>query len=175
MSEFYVDWAKSEILRLYSIVHVAMETTKTSNFTCQTKSFTKIFFTWQVSACALQPFSCHDFANDIHSQTAKVCSATLNPDFLNHKGKPNDQNIMFCLTKKARLFIMITRKLLRIIRRFEKSWITKIQFHYNCIAITNTDWQSRKKLKECLDNWQFNFFVRSWAGDAYTSQRLKDI
>ena len=105
----------------------------------------------------------------------KVCSATLNPDFLNHKGKTNDQNIMSCLTKKARLFIMITKKLLRIIRRFEKSWITKIQFHYNCIAITNTDWQSRKKLKECLDNWQFNFFVRSWAGDAYTSQRLKDI
>ena len=26
--------------------------------------------------------------------------------------------------KKAKLFIMVTRKLLRIIRRFEKSWIT---------------------------------------------------
>ena len=63
---------KSEILRLYSIVHVAMETTKTSNFTCQSKSFITIFFTCQVSACELQPFSCHDLANDTYSQTAKT-------------------------------------------------------------------------------------------------------
>ena len=62
--------SKSEILRLYSIVHVAMETTKTSNFTCQSKSFISIFFTCQVSACELQPFSCHDLANDIYSETA---------------------------------------------------------------------------------------------------------
>ena len=48
---------KSEILRLYSIVHVAMETTKTSNFTCHSKSFISIFVTCQVSACGLQPFS----------------------------------------------------------------------------------------------------------------------
>ena len=54
--------SQSEILRLYSIVHVAMETTKTSNFTCQSKSFISIFFTRQVSACELQPFSCHDLA-----------------------------------------------------------------------------------------------------------------
>ena len=64
--------SKSEILRLYSIVHVAMETTKTSNFTCQSKFFISIFFTCQVSACELQPFSCHDLANDIYSQTAKT-------------------------------------------------------------------------------------------------------
>ena len=33
----------------------------------------------EVSACELQPFSCHDLANDIHSQTAKIklCSVTL--------------------------------------------------------------------------------------------------
>ena len=61
---------QSEILRLYSIVHVAMETTKTSQFTCQSKSFISIFFNCQVSACELQPFSCHDLANDIHLQTA---------------------------------------------------------------------------------------------------------
>ena len=30
--------SKSEILRLHSIVHVAMETTKMANFTCQSKS-----------------------------------------------------------------------------------------------------------------------------------------
>ena len=62
--------SKSEILRLYSIVQVAMETTKTSIFTCQSKSFISIFFASQVSACELQPSSCHDLANDIHSQTA---------------------------------------------------------------------------------------------------------
>ena len=68
---------KSEILRLYSIVHVAMETTKTANFTCQSKSFISIFSTCQVSACELQPFSCHDLANDIHSQTTKTVFSHL--------------------------------------------------------------------------------------------------
>ena len=68
----------SEILRLYSIVHVVMETTKMSNFTCQSKSFISLFFTCQVSACELQPFSCHDLANDMHSQTAKTVFCHLN-------------------------------------------------------------------------------------------------
>ena len=62
--------SKGENLWLYSVVHVAMETAKMSNFTCQSKSFISIFFTRQVSACELQPFSCHDLANDIYSQTA---------------------------------------------------------------------------------------------------------
>ena len=55
------------------------ETVKTSNFTCQSKSFISIFFTFQVSACKLLPFSCHDLANDTYSRTAnwKLCSATL--------------------------------------------------------------------------------------------------
>ena len=69
--------SKREILRLYSIVHVAMETTKTSHFTCQSKSFISIFFTCQVSACELQPFSCHDLANIIYSQTAKTVFSHL--------------------------------------------------------------------------------------------------
>ena len=64
-------------LRLYSIVHVAMETTKTSSFTCHSKSFISIFFTYQASACELQPFSCHDLASDIHSQTAKTLFSHL--------------------------------------------------------------------------------------------------
>ena len=70
--------SKSEILRLYSIVHVAMETTKMSNFTCQSKSFISIFFTCQVSACELQPFSFHDLANDFQytHKLPKLCSAT---------------------------------------------------------------------------------------------------
>ena len=69
--------SNGEILRLYLIVHVAMETTKTSNFTCQSKSFISIFFTCQVSACELQPFSCHNLANDLHSETAKTVFSHL--------------------------------------------------------------------------------------------------
>ena len=73
--------SKSEILRLYSIVHVAMETTKTSHFTCRSKSFISIFFTCQLSACALQPFSCHDLTNEIYSQTAKTVFNHLKSEF----------------------------------------------------------------------------------------------
>ena len=72
------EMSKSEILRLYSIVHVVMKTTKMSNFTCQWKFFVSIFFTCQVSACDLQPFSCHDLENDIYSQTAKTVFRHLN-------------------------------------------------------------------------------------------------
>ena len=69
--------SKSEILRLYSIVHVAMETTKTSHFTCRSKSIISIFFTCQVSACELRRFFCHDLTNDIYSQTAKTVFSHL--------------------------------------------------------------------------------------------------
>ena len=65
------------MLSLYSIVHVAMETSKKSHFTCPSKSFISIFFTCQVSACELQSFSCHDLANDIYSQTAKTVFSHL--------------------------------------------------------------------------------------------------
>ena len=54
-----------------------METTKTSHFASQSKSFISIFFTCQVSVCELQPFSCHDLANDIYSQTAKTVFSHL--------------------------------------------------------------------------------------------------
>ena len=70
--------SKSEILRLYSIAPVAMEAMKTSHFTFQSKSFISIFFACQVSACELQPFSCHDLASDIYSQTAKTVFSHLN-------------------------------------------------------------------------------------------------
>ena len=75
--------SKSEILRLYSIVHVAMETTKTWDFTCQSKSFISISVTCQVSACQLKPFSCHDLANGLYSQTDKTVFSHLKlPPFL---------------------------------------------------------------------------------------------
>ena len=73
MSKFHVKPRKSEVLRLYSIIHIAMETMKMSNFTCQSQSVISIFFsTCQVSVCEPQPFSCHDLANDIYPQTAKT-------------------------------------------------------------------------------------------------------
>ena len=53
------------------------KTTKTSNFTRQSKSFISIFFTCQVSACGLQPFSCLDLANDTYSQTTKTVVSHL--------------------------------------------------------------------------------------------------
>ena len=46
-------------------------------FYCQARSFISIFFTCQVPACELQPFSCHDLANDIYSQTAKTVFSHL--------------------------------------------------------------------------------------------------
>ena len=49
-----------------------------SNFTCESKSFINIFSTCQVSACELQPFSCHKLANDIYSETAKTVFSHLN-------------------------------------------------------------------------------------------------
>ena len=70
--------SKSEILKLYSNCHVAMETTKMSDFTCQSKCFISIFFTCQVSVSELQPFSFHDLANDIYWQTAKTVFSHLN-------------------------------------------------------------------------------------------------
>ena len=48
-----------------------------SNFTCQSKSFINIFSTCQVSACDLQPFSFHNLANDIYSETAKTVFSHL--------------------------------------------------------------------------------------------------
>ena len=80
MIEFCTNWAKVKfyvVRRLCSIVHFAIETTKTSHFTCQSKSFISIFFTCQASACELQPFSCPDLANDIYAQTAKTVFSHL--------------------------------------------------------------------------------------------------
>ena len=65
-----------------------METKKRSNFTCQSKSFFGIFFTCQVSACELQPFSCHDLSNDLYSETAKTVFSHLN-DFVLQLGGAN--------------------------------------------------------------------------------------
>ena len=42
------------------------------------KMFLSIFFICQASACELLPFSCHDLANDIYSQTAETVFSHLN-------------------------------------------------------------------------------------------------
>ena len=62
-----------------SVVHVAMETTKTSNFTCQLKSFIGIFFTSQVSACELQPFKA------VFSHLKPLCTTAI--FFCLHRGR----------------------------------------------------------------------------------------
>ena len=41
------------------------------------KIFHQCIFTCQLSACELQPFSCHDLANDIYLQTAKTVFSHL--------------------------------------------------------------------------------------------------
>ena len=65
------------MLRLYSIVHVAMETTKTSHFTCQSKSFISIIFTCYVLACELQLSPVMIWQMTYTHKLPKLCSATL--------------------------------------------------------------------------------------------------
>ena len=81
-----------------------MEITKTSNFTCHSKSFISIFFTCQVSACELQPFSCHDLANDIHSQTAKTVLSHLKaPALFNLINNNRKEKSLLLVTMVAKL------------------------------------------------------------------------
>ena len=69
--------SKSEILKLYSIVHVAMETTKTSNFTCG-QNLSSVYF----SLAKFQLVSCNLSLAIIWQMTftqklPKLCSATI--------------------------------------------------------------------------------------------------
>ena len=73
---FFCKLSKSEILSLYSIVHVAMETTKKSHFTCQSKSFKSVFFhKFQLVSCnlSLAMISQMTYTHKL----PKLCSATL--------------------------------------------------------------------------------------------------
>ena len=125
---------KSEILRLYSIVHVAMETMKTSNFTCQSKSFISTFFTCQVSACEVVPFSCHDFANDIHSQTAKTVFSHLKSTSTDKIWHPGSSCIH---TPYIKLIIQnITQQLLKVIWEDATTFVKPV-FVYNHTVPTN--------------------------------------
>ena len=111
------------VLRLYSIVHVAMETTKTSNFTCESKSFVSIFFTFQVSVCELQPFSCYDLANDIHLQTAKTVFSHLNNLHSFVKVFFTSFRFIFaaCLVRSIWfIFIIDNDCLVKVLRRFKR-------------------------------------------------------
>ena len=65
---YITDYLKKRLLKFGQMSH----------FTCQSRSFISIFFTRQVSACELQPFFCHDLANDIYPQTAKTVFSHLN-------------------------------------------------------------------------------------------------
>ena len=65
--------SKRGIFRLYSIIHIRLFT-----FYLSVKIFHQYIFTCQVSACELQPFFCHDLANDFQytHKLPKLCSAT---------------------------------------------------------------------------------------------------
>ena len=69
--------SESEILRLYSIVYVTMETMKRSTFTCQSNSFISIFFTCQISACELYLSLAMIWRMTHTHKLQKLCSATL--------------------------------------------------------------------------------------------------
>ena len=81
MSEFYVNRAKVKFrgciqsfmlpwkLRKRQILYVNQNLS----------SVISIFFTCQVSACELQPFSCHDLAMTYTHKLPKLCKATLRP------------------------------------------------------------------------------------------------
>ena len=114
--------SKSEILKLYSIIHFAIETTKTSNFSCQSKFFISIFFTCQVSACELQPFSCHDLANDIYSQNAKTVSSNLKRLPVN-RGSTATVSKFPCLRREVHVIGGHYSEVAGIIERLKQTWI----------------------------------------------------
>ena len=64
-----------------------METSKTSNFTCQSKYFISLLFTCQVLACELQPFSLDMIwqMTYIH-KVQKLFPATLNRALIKSHG-----------------------------------------------------------------------------------------
>ena len=76
MSEFYVTEQKWNFKVVFNrpCCHGNYGNRK---FTCQSKSFISIFFTYQVSACELQLFSCHDLENDILTNCQNCVQPTL--------------------------------------------------------------------------------------------------
>ena len=63
--------SNSEILRLYSIVHVVMETTKTSNFTCQSKSFINREYFMESAGVRYLHTSCFCISTGIRNRTSE--------------------------------------------------------------------------------------------------------
>ena len=89
---------KSEILRLYSIVHVAAEIYEKVKFYLSIKIFHQYIFQVYLPSYSLwaEYFSCHDLANDIQSQTAKTVFSYLNDNDSDkekekEKGKENEK------------------------------------------------------------------------------------
>ena len=69
--------SKSEIVGLYSIVHVVMETTKMTNFTCQSKSFISIFSLAKFQLVSRNPSLAIICQMTYTHKLPKLCSATL--------------------------------------------------------------------------------------------------
>ena len=61
---------------LNTVLRVVSGNSRNVKFYLSIKIFRQYIF-HRVSACELQPFSCHDLANDIYSQTAKTVFSHL--------------------------------------------------------------------------------------------------
>ena len=74
----YGKLSNGEILRLYLIVHVAMETTKTSNFTRQSITLSSVYFSLAKSQLVSCNLSLATFWQMTYTKKLpKLCSATL--------------------------------------------------------------------------------------------------
>jgi len=136
--------SKSEILRLYSIVHVAMETVKKSNFTCQSKSFISIF-----SLAKFQLVSCNLSLVTIWQMTYTVeprltATSLLRPLFLG------------CLTKTA-IHFLVKKALVNMANFFGPMVAVLTGFHCTyklqklCSATLNWFLKSLKKYHKCAN------------------------
>ena len=92
--------SKSEMLRLYSIVYVAMETTKTSHFDYQSKSFISIFSLpkFQLVSCNLSLAIIWQMSYT--HKLPKLCSAT-SPKMRVWRPKSNLKQLYFCISLKS--------------------------------------------------------------------------
>ena len=157
--------SKSEILRLYSIIHVAMETMKTSQFTCRSKSFISIFFT-----CQFQLVSCNLSLAMIWQMTythklPTLCSATLTLCELDdvtadlyHAEWPNKPRIIrhykinmlsfpFLLVHRYTLFVCIWSKYLKV---YLRKW-SLIQISMKKHSLYNLNWSCFEHTVSCAN------------------------
>ena len=108
---FPVPWAKVKFQGCIQSFVLPWKLRK-SHIYLSSKSFISIFFNCQVSACELQPFSCHDLANDIYSQTAKTVFSHL---------KPSSKNVFSVRSRPLHFFVTASLFLFYVIGKMGKN------------------------------------------------------